>query len=98
MKIKAEHVRCIELFIGNNSIGLFTKGENWKKLVEIKRVTDGETLTIGNPDFNGFNQIFGDIFGESNDKSETYAINGSNKIIKEIEAIIELNKGNNIET
>jgi len=82
INIEAKPVRCVEIFIGETSLGLFSEAGKWNGLAELRRIKDGEKLIAGDTE-GGFQEIFGDLFG--GDKSQkTYVVNGSPKLIDEI--------------
>ncbi|MEN8720094.1 MAG: hypothetical protein ABF296_07525 [Oceanococcaceae bacterium] len=87
MKIEAKHVPCTEIFVAGQSIGTFREESQWNGLTELRRVTDGLLLVIGSPECSGFAQIFGRMWG-SDEKTETYLVNGSPDLIHQINSIV----------
>lgn len=94
MKIEAKQVRCTEIFVEGQSIGVFYRKGDWNGLSELRRIGDEQMIVIGTPDVNGFNPIFGELFG-AEEKKDTYLVDGSASLIDQIKEIEEKEKSNN---
>ncbi|MCK5016519.1 MAG: hypothetical protein KAS32_05535 [Candidatus Peribacteraceae bacterium] len=88
LNIKTEQKSCVELFVGETSVGLFVEKSKWNGLSEIRRITDQNFLVIGDTVGTGFNRVFGNLFN-GEEQTETYIVNGSADLIAEIQELMD---------